>query len=224
MRIRNNRVLAVAAGAGILVASSSVGAVAAKLVTSEDIKNGTIQSQDIGKGEIQKADIASDSVGASEIIPGSVGLKSLSDQAEADLASKITTGAQGPKGPKGDVGPAGRDGLSGAVYRVLTYKNGGGGDATVACADTNEESMKYTAIAGGVEAGHAQAGYEVPPNDFAVTASFPGRMDWNTGKPKAGRLDGWIVLGNGKYTDNLRVWALCVPNDSIEVQADELVN
>ena len=169
MRIRNNRVLAVAAGAGILVASTSAGAVAAKMVTSADIKNGTIQSQDIGKGEIRKSDIASDSVGASEIVPGSVNLKSLSDQAEAALASKITTGAQGPKGPKGDAGPAGRDGLSGAIYRVLTYKNGGGGDATVACADDDTESQKYTAIAGGVEAGHAQAGFDVPPNEFTVT-------------------------------------------------------
>ena len=35
---------------------------------------------------------------------------------------------------------------------------------------------------------------------------------------------GWIILGNGKHTDNLRVWALCVPNNAIEVQADELIN
>ena len=86
------------------------------------------------------------------------------------------------------------------------------------------ESQKYTAIAGGVEAGHAQAGYTVPPNEFAVTASFPGRMNWDTGEPRPGRLDGWIILGNGKYTDNLQVWALCVPNTSITVDRGELVN
>ena len=95
---------------------------------------------------------------------------------------------------------------------------------TVACADDDTESQKYTAIAGGVEAGHAQAGFDVPPNEFTVTASFPGRMNWETGEPKPGRLDGWIILGNGKHTDNLRVWALCVPNNAIEVQADELIN
>jgi hypothetical protein len=220
MRIRNNRVLAVAAGAGILVASSSVGAVAAKLVTSEDIKNGTIQSRDIGKGEIQKSDIASDSVGASEIVPGSVNLKSLSDEAETALASKITTGAQGPKGPKGEAGPAGRDGLAGAVYRVTEYTNGGTSDATTACADTNEESMKFTAIAGGVEAGQAGA----QTNDFAVTASFPGRMDWDTNTPKPGRLDGWIVLGVGNHSETLRVWALCVPNTSIKTEVVKINN
>lgn len=113
MRIRNNRVLAVVAGAGILVASSSVGAVAAKMITSEDIKNGTIQSQDIGKGEIRKSDIASDSVGASEIVPGSVNLNSLSDDAKASLTAQGPAGAQGPKGDKGDQGVPGEKGPKG---------------------------------------------------------------------------------------------------------------
>jgi hypothetical protein len=67
--------------------------------------------------------------------------------------------------------------LPGAVYRVENYVNGGG-DATVACADDATKSQKYTAIAGGVEAGHTGA------NDFAVTASFPGRMDLATASPR----------------------------------------
>ena len=113
----------------------------------------------------------------------------------------------------------------GAVYRVENYTNGGGGDATVACANDDAKSQKYTAVAGGVEAGHVQAGFPAnPANDFAVTASFPGRMDWNTGTPKAGRLDGWIVLGNGQYTDNLKIWALCVPTSSIPVHQVDLAN
>ena len=57
-----------------------------------------------------------------------------------------------------------------------------------------------------------------------MTASFPGRIDWNTGEPKAGRLDGWIILGNGKATDNLKVWALCVPTTSIPVDTVDLDN
>lgn len=108
--------------------------------------------------------------------------------------------------------------LKGAIYRVENYQNGGGGDATVACANSEEKSQKYTAIAGGVEAGHTGT------NDFAVSASFPGRMDWTTGTPKPNRLDGWIVLGNGKYTDNLKVWALCIPTTSIPVQTVNLNN
>lgn len=244
MRIRNNRVLAVAAGAGILLASSSVGAVAAKLVTSDDIKNGTIQSQDIGNGEVQKQDIAANSVGANEIVTGSVNLNSLSDDAKAALVgAQGAVGPQGPAGPagkdgeRGPAGPAGqdgadgvngtngvdgedgRDGLAGAVYRVTEYANGGTGDATTACADTEAESQEYTAIAGGVEAGVVGA-----PNAFAVTASFPGRMNWSTGTPKPGRLDGWIVLGNGQRTEKLRVWALCVPTTSIETQVVTIDN
>jgi hypothetical protein len=108
--------------------------------------------------------------------------------------------------------------FAGAVYRVENYTNGGGGDATVACASDEATSKKYTAVAGGVEAGHTGT------NGFSVSASFPGRMDWNTGTPKSGRLDGWIVLGNGQYTDNLKVWALCVPTTDIPVQQVDLDN
>ena len=157
MRIRNNRVLAVVAGAGILVASSSVGAVAAKMITSEDIKNGTIQSQDIGKGEVQKSDIASNSVGASEIVPGSVNLRSLSDDATASLTAQGPVGPQGPKGDKGDqgeqgpkgdkgepgergpAGPAGKDGddgfgqLAAGAHYTTTWAAGRAGESIESC-------------------------------------------------------------------------------------------
>ena len=49
-------------------------------------------------------------------------------------------------------------------------------------------------------------------------------MDWDTGTPKPDRLDGWIVLGNGKYTDNLKVWALCIPTTTIPVETVNLNN
>ncbi len=115
--------------------------------------------------------------------------------------------------------------LRGAVYRVENYQNGGGGDATVACAKNDATSQKYTAIAGGVQAGHtgSEPGH-TGANAFSVSASFPGRMDWSTGTPKPGRLDGWIVLGNGQYTDNLKVWALCLPTSSIPVHQVDLNN
>jgi hypothetical protein len=113
--------------------------------------------------------------------------------------------------------------LAGAVYRVENYTNGGAGDATVACAPDEATSRQYTAIAGGVETGHVES-MTGTPNDFSVTASFPGRMDWNTGKPKADRLDGWIVLGNGPLQSSFKVWALCVPTTSIPVQQVDLDN
>ena len=131
---------------------------------------------------------------------------------------------------QGDLSPGARALLNkapfaGAFYRVEDYQNGGGGDATVACANTDAKSQKYTAIAGGVQAGHtgSEPGH-TGANEFAVSASFPGRMDWTTGLPKPGRLDGWIVLGNGQYTDNLKVWALCVPTADIPVRQVNLDN
>ena len=134
------------------------------------------------------------------------------------LQHKVDKHVRGPQGKQGPQGVKGDDGLAGAVYRVENYENGGGGDATVACADNEADSQKYTAIAGGVQAGH------VGTNDFAVAASFPGRMNWDTNEPKANRLDGWIVLGNGVHTDNLKIWALCVPNTDIPVQTVNLDN
>jgi len=114
-----------------------------------------------------------------------------------------------------------KDGLSGAVYRVENYTNGGGGSATVACDDDPAVSQQYTAISGGVQGGTVAS---QSADGFAVNSSFPGRMDWDTGAPKADRLDGWIVLGNGAYTGTLKVWALCVPNTSIAAQTVNLDN
>jgi hypothetical protein len=113
------------------------------------------------------------------------------------------------------------DSLDGAVYRVENYVNGGGGSATVACDGDEAVSQTYTAIAGGVQGGTVGS---QSADGFAVNSSFPGRMDWATGEPKADRLDGWIVLGNGKHTDTLKVWALCVPSNDIAVQTVDLAN
>lgn len=181
-------------GAGIaslaIIASGATGAVASSLVGSAGIRDNSVRSVDLHDGS---------AVRPRDLAPG--------------LLARVNQ-----HGINGTNGTNGRDGLEGAVYRVEWYKNGGGGDATVACADSESESQKYTAIAGGVQAGHTGS------NDFAVTASYPGRMDWSTGTPKEGRLDGWIVLGNGKYTENLKVWALCVPTNQIPVEQINLDN
>lgn len=131
-------------------------------------------------------------------------------------------GKNGTNGTNGTNGANGKDGLAGAIYRVENYKNGGGGSATVACAANDADSQKYTAISGGVQG--SESGTTETQSGFLVSSSFPGRMNWDTGKPKPGRLDGWIVFGNGQHTDTLKVWALCVPNTSIPVQQDDLDN
>jgi hypothetical protein len=137
---------------------------------------------------------------------------------------KGATGAQGPKGAPGAQGQPGtpgqngkdgKDGFAGAVYRVENYPNGigPGGVATVACADDEATSQQFFAISGGVQVN--------PGNDMSKTAqslpiaaSFPGRMDWSTNTPKAGRVDGWIIQTEVGYNANdtsASVWALCVP-------------
>lgn len=91
MRVRNERVAAVAAGAAIVVGIGSVTAVAADFVTSRDIKNDTIRSVDVRDNTLTRADI--------------------SDRAERSL--------RGQRGPQGEPGPRGRAGES-AVERVTS--------------------------------------------------------------------------------------------------------
>lgn len=140
--------------------------------------------------------------------------------------SLSTSGSTGPAGPKGDTGatgatgPAGPDGLDGAYYSVAKYDVGdtnGGAVATVACKATTD-----VAISGGVQT--LALGTNGLAGNVPVSSSFPGRMDWDTNTPIAGRLDGWIVqfggnssstsLGDPHYVD---IYALCVPGADIPV-------
>jgi hypothetical protein len=177
------KVIAVTAGALVIaLVGATTGAVAGSLVTSHDIKDGTIKSKDL----------------------------------TSNLEEKIATHAADGKN-----GVNGKDATFGAVYRVAVYDTGGTSSATVACADTEVESQKFTAIAGGVQGSvsnsHPGGGTE-SSSSFLVSSSFPGRMDWTTGEPKPGRLDGWVVFSNGQNTSTLQVWALCVPTTSIAKQ------
>src|SRR3954451_22369606 len=156
MKFVNKRVTPVVAGAAILVALGGVGgAFAGQLVTSAQIKDLTIQARDIDAGAVSTSEIRNGgillgdlSVDARNALKGQTGAKG----ATGATGAKGETGAPGANGETGDKGKDGTDGLTGAVYRVEVYKNGGGGDATVACADDGTESQKYTAIAGGVQA------------------------------------------------------------------------
>lgn len=218
--IMKSRVTAVLVGTTTLVALGGVGgAVAGSLVTSHDIRNNTVRSVDIHNGTVRLRDLNT-YIQHRITQGGQVGPQ----------GAPGTDGATGPAGPQGPAGvdgatgpqgPAGASGLAGAVYRVESYENGGGGSATVACADDPAVSQQYTAIAGGVQGSTVDS---QSPNGFEVTSSFPGRMDWDTNAPKENRLDGWIVLGNGQYTGTLKVWALCVPTTDIPVQTVSLDN
>ena len=152
------KLIAVSAGAVVIaLVGATTGAVAGSLVSSADIKDGTIKSKD------------------------------LTPNLDEKIAKHAADGKNGANG---------KDATFGAVYRVANYTAGGGGRATVACADTEVESMKYTAIAGGARTEVPGAG----TNTEAIVSSFPGRMDWTQGQgglPKPNRLDGWVVYFDG---------------------------
>ncbi len=130
-------------------------------------------------------------------------------------------GPVGPQGATGAKGDKGATGLSGLVTRHYDYIQdasypgaGSGGIATVACDDDPAVSQTKVAIGGGVQflnvgrsAGTLQNPYV---GETHITDSFPGRMNWDTNKPKDNRLDGWIVRLNTTPSVDMRVWVTCV--------------
>ena len=154
-------------------------------------------------GEITSHDIQDDTIRSADVKDESLKMKDLTNGTRKQL--------------KG-----GKDAISGAVYRVAKYTNGGGGRATVACADTDAASQGYTAIAGGARVEVPGAG----TNTEDITSSFPGRMDGNTNLPQPNRLDGWVVyFGDGAAPTGadgnvLEIWALCVPTADVPVQVN----
>ena len=199
--------LAVGATVVAVFAIGTGGAVAGSLVTSADIKDGTVRVQDMRQGAVKKFSKTGPA--------GATGAQGAQGNAGG-------VGPVGPQGPKGEKGDKGGSGLLNAFYATANYNAGdtnAGAIATVACDPT---SSAYTAIAGGVQV----LGLEAGANDrnTPVSSSFPGRMDWTTNAPKANRLDGWIVQFGGnagavsdKSPEKVKVWALCVPSTDIPV-------
>lgn len=204
-------------------------ATATTLITSSQIKDGTIQNVDIHKGSVSlnrltpnvqrlvqqhssTNTVNNNGTNGANGANGSNGLQG----AKGDTGETGVTGAQGPKGATGDAV------MSGAYYSVAYYDVGNtnaGAIATVACSAETD-----TAISGGVQT----VGLDATANsrNTPVSSSFPGRMDWTVNAPKANRLDGWIVQfgGNaGAASDKdplkVKVWALCVPGLSTAVSA-----
>jgi hypothetical protein len=206
-------------GAAVLAIVSGGSAYAAATITSAQIVDDTIKSIDLKNG----AGVTAQDLGPNLATKINSALQAgdLTDYAKSSDLAGLDQSAD--IDDLQDQIDALDQGLAGAIYRVEQYDNGGAGDATVACDDDPDISQQYTAIAGGVQAGKAEAGFD-RTNAFDVAASFPGRMNWDTGEPKADRLDGWIVLGSGGYSDVLRVWALCVPTTSIPVDVVNLDN
>jgi len=221
---RNIKVgLAVAGITTALVVSGTTGAVAAKMITGAQIKDGTISRADLSDNINNKLDKTGEQGEQGEQGPagpaGPKGDKGDKGEPGADSTVPGPTGATGAQGPQGPQGPKGADGLTGAFYAVAYYNAGDtnpGAIATVACSATSQD---YTALAGGVQILGLDAGANA--RNTPVSSSFPGRMDWDTNAPKANRLDGWIVQFGGHDSDpapeKVKVWALCVPGTDVPV-------
>lgn len=200
MRIAGNNKsrLTMVAAAGVLVlVSSGGGAVAAKMITGQDIKDNTVTSDDIRNKSLTKQDLSMDTV----------------------------QGLRGKQGPAGPAGADGFTGLEYRTYDYIaggarpgkdgfpaSYEGAGwGGIATVACS-----SQDKIAIAGGVQfmdLGRNAVGGPVDDTyveDSHIVDSFPGRMNWETATPRPDRLDGWIVRLNDTPSVDLAVWGICV--------------
>ena len=87
-------------------------ATAASLITSSDIKNGTIQSEDIKNGTIKDVDIQDGEVENHNIKKASITMSRLA-QTTQDLIREKGGGPAGPAGPAGAAGPQGAQGPRG---------------------------------------------------------------------------------------------------------------
>jgi hypothetical protein len=123
MDIHLSRVGVVAVAAVALVASATGGAVADRLITSDDIKNHTIERQDMADG----------AVGPRILRDNGVHLKHLSPTIRGRLAAAGARGPAGPAGPAGTVGPAGAAGVSGYEIVVESVTGPSGTVGTVMC-------------------------------------------------------------------------------------------
>ena len=217
MNSRNRRlVVALVLLACLIVAASAYGAASTKGVRRADLNgvaralqpNGALKARAVGHLQLKDHIVT-----CRKLAPA------LARSACKPSANTAGVGKDGKNGVDGSNGQDGRDGkpgdsyLKGAYYAVAYYDVGdtnAGAIATVAC-----KSQADTAISGGVQV----LGANTP-----VSSSFPGRMDWTTNTPKAGRLDGWIIQfgGNaGPVSDKdpltEKVWALCVPGLELPV-------
>jgi len=208
MRKRHLSVALVAVGAAFIALAGTATAAGTGLISGGQIKDGTIGLIDLSKK-------------AKKSLKGKHGQRGLQgvQGPQGQQGAEGKQGPQGPAGPRGESGAKGEKGdsyLADAYYSVAYYDVGdtnAGAIATVAC-----KAPSDTAISGGVSIDDSSM-------NTPVSQSFPGRMDWDTNKPKAGRLDGWIIQFGGnagpvsdKDPQKVKVWALCVPSLHIPVE------
>jgi len=92
-RVAASRVAAVSIGAAVVVALGGTGAVAAGLITSADIRDGSVRGVDIASSAIGSSRIADGSVGARDLGANSVGSSELSGALQNQLQQAGLTGS-----------------------------------------------------------------------------------------------------------------------------------
>jgi hypothetical protein len=116
------RGVVVLAAASLLAVGAGSSAVAAKLLTGDDIKNRSIEGIDLATGSVDSAKVEN----------GTLQLKDLSDDVAAQLGAAGKTGPQGPKGetgPQGPKGPSGTATYAGPAWSIIDRNVIGAGDA-----------------------------------------------------------------------------------------------
>ncbi|QIX27804.1 hypothetical protein ncot_15290 [Nocardioides sp. JQ2195] len=91
MSLLKSRVVAVVAAASVIGVASTTGAVAAKMITGDDIKNGTVESKDIANDTIRGKDVKNGSLGFGDL--NETAKSKISDQAGVALAGSLATDA-----------------------------------------------------------------------------------------------------------------------------------
>jgi hypothetical protein len=166
-------------GAAVLVAGSMGGAVAARMIGSEDIRNNSILQEDLQADSVSNSELKADSVRWANINPDT--------QARVEELAG-SAGAEGPVGPMGPEGPKGEPGnpasdvfgeYSSGYNGTATIQKLGGSyttNATTLGTFTVTESGKYLVSAYGFfdRLNEGAPGYEAPTTDTYLQLSVRG--------------------------------------------------
>ncbi len=200
--MKKRNLLIVAGSTAVLALTVGGTATAASLITHNQLADSAVHSDTIKDGGVHHADLGPHVAAKVDSVPG--------------IKTELAAGAQALNGLGQQIAALPKQGLDGAYYAVAKYDVGdtnGGAIATVACSNQTD-----VAISGGVQT--LALGDNGIGNNVPVSSSFPGRMDWDTNSPKAGRLDGWVVqfgTETGNAPKYVNIYALCVPGADISV-------
>ena len=194
-----------------LISSLTGGAVAATLITSDDIAKNAVKSKHIANGKVKNKDLKNNTIKTTKVRNGSLLAE---DFAEGQLLGG-EQGLQGPEGPPGPPGDDGADGADGADGQDLThtstlpsgetltgiYSINNGGDYDGAAIEFRPQLAPGTTITphyiGTADAncpgpGQAEPGHLCVYEDDAFSVTLNGFADPRAGG--SGQVDEWGTI------------------------------